>query len=246
MDITAADFEREVIDASKTLPVVVDFWAPWCAPCRALTPVIEKVAAELAGRVKLVKINSDEQSGLAAKYGVRSIPNVIAFKAGRPAAQFLGAVPEGQLRAFMQKLLPSASEEALRRADALFGENRFDEAELELAAVKDDPGLEARVEALKQGIAFAKSSGKGPGEDELRAKLASNPADHEARLALAALYGSKRRYREAMDELLEIVRRAKEWRDGEARRQLLAIFNLAADQPDLVSEYRRKLASAIY
>jgi putative thioredoxin len=246
MDVTAADFEREVIEASKALPVVVDFWAPWCAPCRALTPVIEKVAAEFAGRVKLVKIDSDEQASLAAKYGVRSIPNVIAFKAGRPAAQFLGAVPEGQVRAFMEKLLPSASEEALRRAETHFAEDRFDEAERELGNVKDDPDWAPRVEALKQGIAFAKSSGKGPGEEELRAKLAANPLDHEARLALAALYGSKRRYREAMDELLEIVRRAKEWRDGEARRQLLAIFNLAGDQPDLVSEYRRKLASAIY
>jgi putative thioredoxin len=246
MDITAAEFEREVIEASKTLPVVVDFWAPWCAPCRALTPVIEKVAAELAGRVKLVKINSDEQQGLAAQFGVRSIPNVIAFKGGRAAAQFLGAVPEGQVRAFMQKLLPSESEEALRRAEAFFAASRLDEAERELAGVKYDPDLEARVEALKQGIAFARSSGKGPGEEELRARVAANPGDHEARLALAALYGSKRRYREAMDELLEIVRRAKEWREGEARRQLLAIFNLAGDQPDLVSEYRRKLASAIY
>jgi putative thioredoxin len=246
MDITAAEFEREVIEASKTLPVVVDFWAPWCAPCRALTPVIEKVAAELAGRVKLVKVDSDQQASLAAQYGVRSIPNVIAFKAGRPAAQFLGAVPEGQVRAFMQKLLPSASEEALRRAEAFFADNRLDEAERELAAVQSDPDLEPRVEALKQGIAFGKSSGKGPGEEELRAKLGANPADHEARLALAALYGAKRRYREAMDELLEIVRRARKWRDGEARRQLLAIFNLAGDQPDLVSEYRRKLASAIY
>src|SRR3954465_1576363 len=99
-DVSAADFATAVIERSKTVPVVVDFWAPWCAPCRALTPVIEKVAAALAGRGKLVKINSDEQQALAAQFGVRSIPNVIAFKAGRPAAQFLGAVPEGQVRAF--------------------------------------------------------------------------------------------------------------------------------------------------
>ena len=100
--------------------------------------------------------------------------------------------------------------------------------------------------ALKQGIAYARAGKSGPGEAELKAKLAANPADHETRLALAALYGAKKRYREAMDELLEIVRRARDWKDGEARKQLLALFNLAADQPDLVSEYRRKLASALY
>jgi putative thioredoxin len=246
MDVAAAEFDTEVLEASRTLPVVVDFWAPWCAPCRALAPILEKVVAEFAGRVKLAKVNSDDNGEIAATYGVRSIPNVIAFKDGRPVAQFLGAVPEREVRAFIEKLLPSASEEALRRAEAAFAANRFDEAERELGAVKPDPDWDARVEALKQGIAYARAGKAGPGEDELRARLAANPADHEARLALAALHASKRRYREAMDELLEIVRRSKDWRDGEARRQLLAIFALAAGEPELVSEYRRKLASALY
>src|SRR5262245_38241758 len=94
MDVTPATFEREVLEASKTMPVVVDFWAPWCGPCRTLTPIIEKIAATFRGRVKLVKVNSDDNPQLSQAFQIRSIPNVIAFKDGKPAAQFLGALPE--------------------------------------------------------------------------------------------------------------------------------------------------------
>src|SRR3989338_2940015 len=110
MDVTTATFELEVIEASKTLPVVVDFWAPWCGPCRSLSPILEKVAADYAGRVKLVMVNSDENPEISSALHIRSLPNVIAFKGGQAAAQFLGAVPEGQVRAFFDKLLPSPSE----------------------------------------------------------------------------------------------------------------------------------------
>ena len=221
MDVTTATFQTEVLDASKTLPVVVDFWAPWCGPCRALTPVIEKVAGDYAGRVKLVKINSDENQEVSSACNIRSIPNVIAFKGGKPVGQFVGAVPEGQIRAFFDKLLPSEFELAL-----------------------------ARAEALRQGIAFARAqenaAAGGLGEAELKARVAANPADFDARLALAGRHAGARRWREAMDELLEILRKSKDWKDGEARRQMLAIFNLAADDPALVSEYRKKLSSALY
>src|SRR4051812_12506331 len=105
MDVTTATFERDVLEASAELPVLVDFWAPWCAPCRALSPVLEKLEGEYGGRFRLAKVDSDQNQELAAGFGVRSIPMVMAFRNGRPVAQFLGAQPESQVRAFIERLL---------------------------------------------------------------------------------------------------------------------------------------------
>ena len=243
MDIEAASFEREVLEASSTMPVVVDFWAPWCAPCRALGPLLEKLEREYAGRFKLVKVNSDENQELAAAFNVRSIPYVVAFRDRKPVAQFLGALPEPQLRAFIEKLLPSVHEQSLAQAEALIDAGKIDEAERLLGAIPSHIDWDARVETLRAAIGFARSSGDS---GELEARVAADPGDLEARLALARLHAGKRRYREAMRELLEIVRKDKDWRDGEARRQLLHLFTLAAGEPELVSEYRRRLATALY
>jgi putative thioredoxin len=245
-DVSTKTFETEVLDASKTVPVIVDFWAPWCGPCRSLTPIIEKVVGEFKGRVKLVKVNSDDNPELSQAFRVQSIPIVIAFKDGRAVSQFVGAQPESQIRSFIEKLLPSQMEEALKNAEALLAAGNLDDAERQLAVIKSDPSIAARIEAVRQGIAYARAGDQGPAEVELRAKLDANPADHESRLALAGVYAGQRRYQEAMDELLEILRRAKTWREGEARKQLISLLTLASSQPALVAEYRRKLTSAMF
>jgi putative thioredoxin len=249
MDITPATFEREVLEASAEVPVLVDFWAPWCAPCRALGPILEKLEREYAGRFKLVKVNSDENQDLAAAFGVRSIPDVIAFRNGKPAAHFLGALPESQVRAFIDRLLPSAADledlARLDRAEALIEQRQAEEAERVLGEVQANAQLDARREALLAAARFSRAAG-GTDEDELRRRLAAQPEDLEARFALAQVHAAAHRYREAMEELLAIVQKDKQWRDGEARKQLVNLFTLAGEQPELVSEYRRRLATALY
>ena len=159
IDVTLKNFESEVIAASLQTPVLVDFWAPWCGPCKSLSPVLEKLEAEYAGRFKLVKINSDDEQQLAAAFGIRSIPTCILLKNGQPVDAFMGAVPEGQLRQFLDKHVPSEAalqaEAGRDEADALLDAGDTDAALAQLkAALEADPGNdEARFDYARLLVA---------------------------------------------------------------------------------------------
>ena len=280
--ITQETFTRDVIDASHEVPVLVDFWAPWCGPCRVLGPMLEKLEVDYGGRFRLVKVDSDRSPELSAQFGVRSIPYVIAFIDGKPVNAFVGALPESQLRAFIDKVVPDPSEiqrrkalrlaaagdaagaaSSLRSAIALDPDNdaaRLDLANLlltkadakSLAEAKEllEP-LSARrqpdpaLAALKTRLAALEQSASLPPERELEARIAADGADLQARLDLANRLIAERRFERALEQLLAIVERDRAFSDDIARRTMLAVFDLAADQRELVSGFRRKLASAL-
>jgi putative thioredoxin len=164
-DVTTATFEAEVMEASMGMPVVIDFWAPWCAPCRTLTPILEKVGAQYAGKVKVVKVNSDENPELSQAFRVRSIPYVAAIVGGQMADQFMGAQPEGQIKAFFEKIskmfaqaFPEAAAALQNAAPAATPVSPIDQKRAEAMALAQAGDLPGAVGALKAALALDPSS----------------------------------------------------------------------------------------
>jgi putative thioredoxin len=278
-DTATETFERDVLEASQKVPVLVDFWAPWCAPCRVLKPILEKLAGEYQGRFLLAKLNSDEHPQLSARFGVRGIPNVKAFVDGKLADEFTGALPEAGVRAFVDRLIPTPGEKLRRTAQALVTQGDFDEAERHLrSALELEPGNHAvrldlvelllarnsqaeadalfapipererdeRADRLYAVLALWKKSQQLPALPELEARLAADPEDLPARLALGERLVAERRFEPALAALLQVVRKDRGALRSSARKLMVEVFNLAADQPDLVSAYRKLLAGALY
>ena len=173
IDVTTATFESEVMAVSMTMPVVIDFWAPWCGPCRALTPILEIIGAQYAGKVKVVKINSDDNPEISQAFRVRSIPYVVAIIGGQLADQFMGAQPEGQIKAFFEKIskmfaqaLPEAAAALKNAAPAAAPVSPIDTKRAEAMALAQSGDLPAAVAALKIALALA------PGNADVKLDLA--------------------------------------------------------------------------
>jgi len=275
LDVGLADFAQHVLEESKHRPVVVDFWAPWCGPCKSLKPILEKLAAEYGGRFLLAKVNSDDNQELAERYGVRGIPNVKAFVNGEPFDAFSGALPEGEVRAFLDRLIPSPAEELRAQAAGLrlagdltaalqtlaeaskIDPNhigvRLDAAEIMLDLGEADEGrrlLASVADDADPRVAQLKARLRFmgvEGEDvaAFTARVAANENDLEARLKLANLLVAAGQHEAGMDQLLEIVRRDRGFEDDIGRKTLLSVFDLLGGG-ELLSRYRRMLASALH
>jgi putative thioredoxin len=180
-DTNSESFAHDVLEASHAVPVLVDFWAPWCAPCRVLKPILEKLATEYAGKFRLAKLNTDENPDIGAAYGVRGIPNVKAFVDGKVAHEFTGALPEAAVRAFLEKVIPSPAEALRRAASDLVAEGEFELAEQRLrdALASDATLLAARIDLAELLVARQDLAGA---EETLQAVPEIERADRLERL----------------------------------------------------------------
>lgn len=283
-DSTTANFAADVVEASRSVPVIVDFWAPWCGPCKQLTPVLEKVVRSYGGKVRLVKINVDENQAIAAQLRVQSLPTVYAFRDGQPLDGFVGGQPEKMLQAFVDRLVADdaandieavikTGEELLDQGDlqgaaevfaAVLQEDRENPAALAglagcylatgdherasstLALVPPDKRGLPRIQSIEAALDLAAKAETAGDPSSLLAALERNPNDHQTRFDVAVALAANDRRGDALEHLLEIVRRDRKWNEEAARKQLLQLFDAWGPKEPLVAEGRRRLSSLLF
>lgn len=283
-DGSDAGFMTDVIEASKSQPVLVDFWATWCGPCRTLTPMIEKAVRAAGGAVKLVKIDVDKNPAYAGQLRVQSIPTVYAFVNGQPVDGFQGAVPDSQLKAFIDKLtggtsansdieqLMSLGEESLTLNDlggaaqafaqvltlepaherAVAGMARVyladgdREQAIQTLAMAGPNSTDPDIQSVRAQLSLGAQVADDSEGEALKAKIAADPSDHQARFDLAGVLAAKGDLAGAVDQLLDIVKADREWNDQVARKQLLTVFEAAGLNSDVAKDGRRRLSSLLF
>jgi len=272
-DVSAGEFQQDVLQRSREVPVVVDFWAEWCAPCRVLSPVLERLADEYAGAFELAKIDVDQNQQLSAQFGVQGIPSVIGFRDGTPVSRFTGALPEESVRQWLDSIMPTEVDLMVDQArtariegDDAAAEHIFrqvldrqpdhGEAGTSLASMLIDRGdvedaliilgkltPDTEVDRLQSAARLRASSGDDL--SELEARVEADPTNDRARIELALALAGKNEHEPALDLLLAIVR-DKGPQMEEARLAMVDIFGVLGDEHPLTATYRKQLAIALY
>lgn len=266
IDVTEATFAAEVVDRSMTVPVVVDLWATWCGPCKTLSPVLERLAAEYAGRFVLAKIDVDAEQQIAAAFQVQSIPTVIAVVKGQPVPLFQGALPEPQVRAYLDELLKVAAQVGLTGSVAAAGDEAAGDVDAAAAEPPLDPRYAAAFDAIEAGdwagaeAAYRAVLNGSPADDDARAGVALaqlmqrveaamrtdvDPAALEGRLAAADAAAASGAMDVAFATLVGVVRDTAGDERERARQRLLDLFLVAGDDP-AVPPARLALANALF
>jgi putative thioredoxin len=242
-DTTEATFEQDVIERSHELPVVVDFWAEWCAPCRQLTPVLERMATEHEGQVALAKLDTDANQRLAAAFGIQGIPAVKAFKGGRVVAEFVGAQPPPQVQRFFDELLPSEADALVEAGDEASLRRALDldpgraDAVVPLARVLHERGEDDEALRLLDNVAGSFAA------DGLAARIRLG-GDPELSGAFAALDDGE--VERGLDELIAAIPGNDDDRREDLRRAVVGVLDDLGVEHPVSRETRRKLASALY
>jgi putative thioredoxin len=275
IEVTDDTFATEVLERSKSVPVVVDFWAPWCGPCRVLGPIIEQIAGELGDQVVLAKLNTDENPRVSMQYRIQGIPAVKAFRNAQVIGEFTGAYPEPQVRKFFEQVVGAKAPPALSPGDEMLERGDMAGAEAYYRGVlenaKDNPdaliglaivllergeteeaeGLLARIpndrraKALKHHIFLEEFSRKHADED-LKGEAERNPNDPRARYRWGVMLAANEAWEAALEELLESVRLDKSFADGAARKAVLAVFDIIGLDDPGVKEYQRRLSALLF
>jgi putative thioredoxin len=283
-DTTTQAFAKDVIEESRRQPVLVDFWAPWCGPCKTLSPIIEKAVRDARGAVRLVKMNIDDHPAIAGQLGIQSIPAVIAFHNGQPVDGFIGAVPESQVKSFIDRIAappgPSDAELLVEEGNSLLAANdpagaaeRFaaaiaanpqsipaivglaachlaagnvDAARQTLVAIPESAAADPAVAAIRARIELAAQTAALGDPVALEARIAANPADHQARFDLALIESARGNRDAALDRLLEIVAKDRSWNDEKARKQLVQFFEAWGPTDEATLSGRRRLSSILF